>query len=95
MFLCLLALCSAICLAQGSVRGKTLDKTTNESMPFVNASVYAKGSSKLVKGAITDEDGLFHITDLPYGDYTLKLTYMGYKTLERSFTLSAQKRHVG
>lgn len=94
IFLFLLTLCSTVAMAQGSVRGKALDKATNESMPFVNAAVYDKSGTKLVKGAITDEGGLFHINGLPYGDYVLRLTYLGYKTLERSFAVTAEKKHV-
>ncbi len=90
----LLALWSAACHAQGSVRGKVLDKTANESMPFVNAIVFEKGSTKPFKNAISDEKGLFHIMGLPYGDYTLQLSFMGYKTLMRDFSITEEKRNV-
>lgn len=93
-FICLLVACSTVCLAQGSVRGKVLDRSANEAMPFVNVIVCPRGGDKMVKGAITDEKGLFYIEDLPYGSYTLKCTYMGYKTEERDFSVTAQKKHV-
>ena len=67
---CLLILSAALCHAQGSVRGKVVDTGTGESMPFVNVAVYDKATQKFVKGAISDEKGLFHITGLPYGSYT-------------------------
>lgn len=35
------------------------------------------------KGAISDEKGLFYIDKLPYGNYTVKLTYIGYTTVEK------------
>lgn len=94
LFITSILLASAtVSFAQGSVRGKVLDKAENLSMPFVNVGVYRRGSDKMVKGAITDEKGLFYVDQLPYGDYTVKLTYIGYKTVERDFTLTADRRH--
>ena len=90
----LLTLCAAFCHAQGSVRGKVADTATGESMPFVNIAVYDKATQKFIKGAISDEKGLFNITGLPYGDYTIKLTYIGYTTLSDEFTVTEQRRHA-
>lgn len=80
--------------AQCSVRSKVEDTQTDESMPFVNVAVYNRSSSKFVKGAITDEKGLFYIDNLPYGDYTVKLTYIGYTTLEKEFSVTKDKRNM-
>ena len=44
--------------AQGSVKGKVLDKQTDEVMEFVNVVVETP-AGKLVKGAITDVSGQF------------------------------------
>ena len=80
-----------VVLAQGSVRGKVLDKQTDESMEFVNVVVETP-AGKLVKGAITDVDGHFNITGLQDGTYRLQVTFVGYKTLTRQFTLTPQNR---
>lgn len=52
--------------AQGSVKGRVLDKQTDEVMEFVNVVVETP-AGKLVKGAITDVSGQFHITGLKDG----------------------------
>lgn len=93
LFLCLLTLCAALCHAQGSVRGKVADTTTGDAMPFVNVAVYDRASQKFIKGAISDEKGLFNITGLPYGSYTIKLSYIGFTTLEKEFSVDEQHRH--
>lgn len=90
----LLVFFAAYCHAQCSVRSKVEDTQTGESMPFVNVAVYNRASSKFVKGAITDEKGLFFIDKLPYGDYTIKLTYLGYTTLTKDFSVTQDKRHM-
>lgn len=90
----LLVFYAAYSHAQCSVRSKVEDTQTGESMPFVNVAVYNRSSSKFVKGAITDEKGLFFIDNLPYGDYTVKLTYIGYTTLEKEFSVTKDKRNM-
>lgn len=77
--------------AQGSVKGKVLDKQTDEVMEFVNVAVETP-AGKLVKGAITDVNGQFNITGLKDGNYQLQVSFVGYKTVTRQFTLSAQNR---
>lgn len=78
--------------AQGSVKGRVLDKQTDEVMEFVNVVVETP-AGKLVKGVITDVSGQFHITGLKDGSYQLQVSFVGYKTLTRQFTISASDRN--
>lgn len=78
--------------AQGSVKGKVHDKQSNEALQYVNVKVTSGG--KLLKGAITDVNGSFHVTGLPDGSYELTVSFVGYKNLVRRFTLSDKNRHV-
>lgn len=77
--------------AQGSVKGKVLDKQTDEVMEFVNVVVETP-AGKLVKGAITDVGGQFLISGLKDGTYQLQVSFVGYKTLTRQFTISEKNR---
>ncbi|MBR4218214.1 MAG: outer membrane beta-barrel protein, partial [Bacteroidales bacterium] len=79
------ALCAS---AQGVVRGKVLDKSSEEPLGFVNVVVTRTGETKMLKGAITDEQGAFLIDNLPLGNLDLTVTFVGYKTLVRHFTLT-------
>ena len=81
-------------LAQGEVKGKVRDKKTDEALGYVNVTVTPKGATKLLKGAITDENGSFHLTDLPEGQYTLNVSFVGYRELTRQFSVTSQKPHV-
>ncbi len=40
------------------------------------------------KGSVTAEDGLFAFTELSPGEYTLRFSLMGYKTVEKTFKLA-------
>lgn len=62
----------------GSIAGKITDKEiNNEPLPFAN--VLIKGTTK---GATTDFDGLFEISGVDSGTYTLVFSYLGYQTVE-------------
>lgn len=73
---------------QGIVKGKVIDRTTNESLGYANVRVTKKGSTQLVKGAITDESGNFNISGLANGSYTLTVSCIGYKNTTRDFNLT-------
>lgn len=93
--LLLLLLISAVTAdAQGSVRGKIADKANNEPLGFVNVSVTQGAANKLVKGAMTDATGAFNIKGLQNGSYVLNVTFVGYKTVRRNFTVSDAKKDV-
>ena len=93
-FVLLLSLiwCALGAEAQGVVKGKVIDRQTDEALQFVNIRV--SQGSKLVKGAITDMDGAFNITGLADGRYELTVSYVGYKDLNRSFTISPDNRRA-
>ncbi len=78
-------------LAQGNVRGRIIDKQTDEAMQFVSISVTDAGG-KIVGGAMTDASGAFNIGDLKDGRYTLAVTLVGYKKAKRTFQLTPQHR---
>ncbi len=94
ILLTLMALNVLTALAQGTVKGKIKDLSTDETMQFVNITVTQAGETKMLKGAITDEAGNFSIAQLPYGDYQLNVSFMGYKPLTRKFSLTKQKPTV-
>ncbi len=73
-------LCLGAVFAQetGTIAGKLLDKeSNNQPLPFAN--VVVQGTSK---GSSTDFDGLFEITGVPVGTYTIEFSFTGYQTVE-------------
>ena len=78
--------------AQGSVKGKVIDKQTDEALQFVNVRVTQ--GEKLVKGAITDVNGSFNIGGLADGNYQLTVSYVGYKDVQRRFSITNEKRQA-
>ena len=81
-------------MAQGTVKGKVLDKSNDEALGFVNIAVSPKGSKTIAGGATTDLDGKFTIKNLKNGEYTLTLSFVGYKTVTKEFRISDANKTV-
>ncbi|MBR5842416.1 MAG: TonB-dependent receptor [Bacteroidaceae bacterium] len=81
-------------MAQGSIKGKVVDKDSGEAIEFVNIVVNPKGSTAMAGGVITDEKGVFRIEGLKYGSYVLTVSYIGYQNTTREFTLSPENKHA-
>ncbi len=86
--------CTIMAVAQGSVSGKVKDKQSNEAFEFVNVIVTKQGDTRLIKGCVTDASGNFRVDGLANGQYTLTLSFVGYKTLSQPFTVNATNQHV-
>jgi len=72
----------------GALKGKVLDKTTREPLPFVNIVVEVGGTN--VGGSASDFNGAFMIKPIPPGKYDVKATYIGYKpTMYKGVTIAA------
>lgn len=68
----------AIVFAQsGTLKGKIINKTTKEAIPFANVIIELGGT--MIGGASSDFDGNFTIKPIPPGKYDLKATYLGFK----------------
>jgi len=74
--LMLMALVPVLVFAAGKIRGKAVDKDTDE--PLVGANIVVVGTSM---GAATNIAGEFVILNVPTGTYTLRSSYVGYQTI--------------
>ena len=70
-----------------------LDKQTDEAMQFVNIRV-TDASGQLAGGTMTDVKGAFQVGNLKNGQYTLQVSFVGYKTITRRFQVTAQQQRV-
>ena len=70
----------------GGVKGFVYDKETGEVAMFANVMI--KGTTF---GASTDLNGYFILTKIPVGNYTLEVSFLGYKKLEKQITVDSKK----
>lgn len=64
----------------GSVSGMVKDEMTGDPVDFAAVSIYKEGSDVATKNYMTDIEGNFLFTDLPFGVYKIKISFIGYKT---------------
>ena len=71
---------AAIAQNGGVLKGKVIDKSNNEAVPFANVALLSGGAA--VISGVSDINGDFTLKPIPAGKYVLKSTYVGYQTLE-------------
>ena len=67
-----------------NITGHVQDATTKEHLPYINIQV--KGTTI---GVTTDATGHYMLKDLPVGDLTLEVSFIGYKKVTKKVTTKA------
>ena len=88
MAVCLMAALSA--QAQRTVSGTVIDSDMQEAV-IQGTVALLKTDSTLVANAVTNMSGQFSLTAPQDGNYLLRISYVGYKTLFRNITVSEGK----
>ncbi len=70
------------------VVGSLRDSVSGEFLAFVNVAVLDSVDSSFVKGASTNFDGLFEVTEVPAGSYLLRVSAIGYQNRLVSFRVT-------
>ncbi len=78
----------------GGVGGQLRDAGSAEPVGFANIAVYTVEGGDLIGGTTSDIDGNFTIKDLPYGDYRLEVTFLGYEGEEMMLELNNAERFL-
>ena len=87
--ICLLSLTFNVLAQQkGQVSGVIKDAETSETL--IGVSVYVE---KLQHGTTTEEKGHYEL-DLPLGEHMLRVSYVGYTTLNKKVTVTAKPQTV-
>ncbi len=71
------------------IQGKITDKSTGDPLP--GANVLIQGTAI---GAATNLDGKYYISKVPPGNYTLNVTFIGYKSSSSNVIVNANKPAV-
>lgn len=66
-----------------TLTGKVVDE---QQLPisFANITLFSSDSEAFIKGTSTNDDGAFELTTLSDGTYTLKISFIGFKTVEKT-----------
>lgn len=82
---------AAAILKSGDARvyGKVVDSKNKKAADYASVSILAAKKDSLIAGMLTESKGGFSFENLSFGDYRIKVSYMGFKDFEKSFSLSA------
>jgi len=82
-----LALFAHNILDEGSISGRVIDSKSTEPLAFVNIIIKSQ-SGELITGVITDQDGVFEISNIKETTFIVSIQYIGYKTINKEVTLN-------
>ncbi|HEY0899441.1 MAG TPA: outer membrane beta-barrel protein, partial [Sphingobacteriaceae bacterium] len=80
-FILLLVLLASLGYTQtksGTIRGTVTDAATGAAIDFAVVTLYS--SDKVIKNSMSENGGKFNFANLPYGNYDLKISFIGYLT---------------
>jgi len=77
---------------KGTITGTVLDKTSQQPIPYAN--VVIKSGTDIATGGITDDNGVFNVSDIVFGTYDLEVQFIGYKTMTAPVELSRDHKKV-
>ncbi|MBB3186890.1 outer membrane beta-barrel protein [Microbacter margulisiae] len=92
LFVAAIGVASAASL--GIVKGKVIDQTKHP-VEFATAALWNAKTNKLINGSVSNNKGEFEIDKVPFGEYKLTVSMIGYQKVEtESFTLASNNHAV-
>lgn len=80
----------------GSVlKGKITDSDTKAPLQYVDVALFKTGSKNLIAGVTTDSLGVFNFPSVENGQYTLRITYIEYTTVNKPVTMMGDSLDLG
>lgn len=74
----------------GHVYGKLVDGSTKQPVEYASVTLHRAKDSSLVTGMLTRPNGDFSFENLPFGQFTLRVNFMGYKSLYKKVNVTPQ-----
>jgi hypothetical protein len=78
-----------------TIRGKIVDGVTNKPLDFVNVALLKVADGAPATGVVSDEKGNFELPRVPNGKYLLKVSFVGYNTIELPLNVSDKELDMG
>ena len=79
----LLTAAQAYAAAPGRITGTVVDAADGESLPGAVVEVVPVGGDGSSKSAMSEVNGRFTVASVPYGDYTVRVSFLGYADFEK------------
>ncbi len=92
--------CLAVCciffihmsiFAQATIKGQLVDGMTQQVMASATISLHSAQDSTIIKRAITDTAGVFKITDIQQGSYSIEAAALGYLVFQKEIRVQSSQ----
>ncbi len=77
--------------APGKISGQVLDRQTKIPVDFATISIYKRGGASPFNGISADHEGKFNLQNIPLGEYTLTIDFLGYQRKSQDISLNTAK----
>jgi outer membrane receptor protein involved in Fe transport len=79
----------------GKVSGTIIDKMSGNVLEFATVVIKGRNDSTIVQGSVTDKNGRFRLDNIPFGDYKVTVSFIGFdKNTSSFFTVDDQHRDI-
>ncbi len=78
---------------RGILMGQVYEKDTSETLPYVE--VVIRKDDNIIMESITDEEGNFVVEKIPFGEYLLELSFIGFETSVQKIKIDRRKIDLG
>ncbi|MBS1950971.1 MAG: TonB-dependent receptor [Cytophagales bacterium] len=78
----------------GKITGIVIDSATNKGVEFANVALLDAATKKPVNGEMCDGDGKFTISKIPFGNYIVSITFIGYSTKQIPIQLTSSRSSI-
>ncbi|WP_181364021.1 TonB-dependent receptor domain-containing protein [Algibacter marinivivus] len=80
---------TSICFSQQfAISGNVID-LNNKPIAYTNVVIVSKENSEIIKGATTNDDGVFRIENIDKGNYIIKISFLGFENYSKDLELKA------
>ncbi|MFW9597397.1 MAG: TonB-dependent receptor domain-containing protein [Paludibacter sp.] len=78
-----------------TIKGKIVDSSTQAPIDFVNVALIRQNTETLAAGVTSDANGNFVLPQVATGKYTLKISFVGYNTIELPLVVTNKEQDLG
>ena len=87
-----------LCVAQGqssvTITGKVMDSETKEPLEYTTIQLLQLPDSSLATGSTSNLDGSFELKNVKAGNFIVRVSFVGYVTLDRKVKVTEEKPNV-
>ena len=91
----LISILSFPLMAEVGIKGTIVDAGDQSPLDFVNIALFKPGSKTPVTGVSTDNNGIFNIPTVANGKYNLRISYVGYSTVNQVLEITGKTVNLG